>query len=486
MNAVAASGLSVWLPGRGTVLAGVDLAVPSGAVTLLAGRNGAGHSTLLRALSGRLPAGAVRQGGVWLDGQDIAWLTAAELAGEVRYQGSQPLPGLPLGHLLDGTDPGLLDDLGLAGLPDRMPGDLSPSARAAVRIALALRGRGCRLLLLDQVLAPLSPAHRPVAARAIAATARQGTAVLWAEHVIEHALPVADLVAESLPGGDLQVTTAGQWNPRTVPAPPLLALGRALGLPREHWLDVARLAAHPAVRGALPGAGGNARWRGDTLAQLDGAQLGLPGHQVEVRYGEPLGIATAHPGDGRDELVARRILRGLGHSARLPLAGTATAALGAEVAVICRAWERRHQLRQGAVADRLAGRATLRPDAPLGQHSHGEQAALRWALESAKPGPRLFLEPTLGLDPAARRAAAGELAGDATAISLVVSTDPEFLVRACRRILVVDGESVAGDGAPGAVLGTLPALPQLAELCAPRPITRVRECLADHDLRRPA
>lgn len=486
MKAVETAGFSVWLPGRGTVLRELELALPQGSVTLLVGRNGTGHSTLLNALAARLPAGAIRHGGIRIDGQDVTGLAAAELAGAVRYQGSQPLPGLPLRQLLDGADPQLLDDLGLGDLLDSVPGDLPPTARAAARIVLAVRGRGYRLLLLDQVLAPLSPAHRPVAARAIAAAARRGVAVLWADHLVEHALPVADLVLESLPGGEFRLAGRQDWAPRTIPAPPLMALARALGLPREHWLDAARLAGHPAVLGALPGGGGSRRWRGDTVAVLDGEQLGLPGHPVELRYGEPLGILTSHPGDGRESLVARRVLRGLGRPARAPLAQTAIEAVGASVAELCRAWERRHRLPAGAVTERLAGKAELRPDAPVGQHSQGERAALRWALEAATAGPRLFVEPTAGLDPVGRREWAAELADDASAVTVVVSSDIEFLVRACRRILVVDGEQVAGDGAPAAVLNQLPALPQLAELCAPRPITRVRECLAGLGLRRTA
>ena len=66
-------------------------------------------------------------------------------------------------------------------------------------------------------------------------------------------------------------------------------------------------------------------------------------------------------------------------------------------------------------------------------------------------------------------------------MTLVVSSDIEFLVRGCARILVVDGDRVAGDGAPAAVLSQLPALPQVAQVCAPRPVSRVRDCLGGRD-----
>lgn len=63
--------------GRATALHGVDLVVPSGTVTAVLGRNGAGKSSLLRAI-----AGAVRpsQGTVRWRGTDISRLAADERA----------------------------------------------------------------------------------------------------------------------------------------------------------------------------------------------------------------------------------------------------------------------------------------------------------------------------------------------------------------------------------------------------------------------
>lgn len=477
MTGLRIDGLSVWLPGRGTVLEEVDLVVPQGSLTLLAGRSGSGHSTLLKALYGRLPAGAVTTGRVLIDGHDVTGFTPAELAGGVRFVDRGQLPVARVRELIDGIEPELVADLGLGPVLDRSTDELDETGRALVRIAYAVAGRACRLLLLDQLLAPLPAQERRRAARAVAARAARGTTVLWAEHLIEHALPVADAVVEALPGGERPLVSAGSWAPRTIPAPPTMALARALGLPRRDWANLNAIRSHDLVRGALPGAAEPSRWHGDTLAVIPGDQIGLPGREVEVHYGEPLGIATAHPGDGLDLAVACRLFRRIHPGRRLLLARTATWQATAGVGAICRAWERRDGLQRGRVHDHAAALATLRPSAPLAQHSDGEVTALRWAMELARTGPRLFVEPTAGLDPAGRRLLAETLADDFDAVNLVVSQDVEFLVRACRRILVVDGGELAADGGPATVLGHLPALPSIAELCAPRPVTRVRECV---------
>jgi ABC-type cobalamin/Fe3+-siderophores transport system ATPase subunit len=396
-------GLSVWLPGRGTVLDGVDLVVPQGSVTLLAGRSGSGHSTLLKVLSGRLPPGAVTTGRVFVDGHDATGFTPTELAGAVRFVGPGPLPAVLVRDLVDGVEPALVADLGLGTVLDRSTTELDGTVRALVRIAYAVAGRGCRLLLLDQLLGSLPAQERRRAARAVAARAARGATVLWAEHLIEHALPVADAVVETLPGGERPLVAAGNWAPRTIPAPPTMALARALGLPRRDWANLDAIRSHRLVRGALPGTGSPSRWHGDTLAVVAGEEIGLPGHEVEVHYGEPLGIATAHPGDGLDLAVASRLFRRVHPDRRVLLARAATWQGTTRVGAVSRAWERRHGLPRGQIHDRTAALATLRPSAPLAQHSDGEVTALRWAMEFARTGPRLFVEPTAGLDPAGRR-----------------------------------------------------------------------------------
>ena len=63
--------------GTGTVLDGVDLVVPDGAVVALLGPNGAGKTTLLRVASGLLRPSSGR---VVHDGEDVTGRTPYELA----------------------------------------------------------------------------------------------------------------------------------------------------------------------------------------------------------------------------------------------------------------------------------------------------------------------------------------------------------------------------------------------------------------------
>jgi branched-chain amino acid transport system ATP-binding protein len=63
--------------GSTTVIRDVTLEVPASAVVALLGPNGAGKTTLLRAASGLLP---VRQGHVYMDGQDVTRRNMTDMA----------------------------------------------------------------------------------------------------------------------------------------------------------------------------------------------------------------------------------------------------------------------------------------------------------------------------------------------------------------------------------------------------------------------
>lgn len=60
--------------GRIQALSGIDVKIEEGELVALVGANGAGKTTMLRAISGVQP---VSQGGVWFEGQDITRLSAA-------------------------------------------------------------------------------------------------------------------------------------------------------------------------------------------------------------------------------------------------------------------------------------------------------------------------------------------------------------------------------------------------------------------------
>ena len=81
------------------VVHGIDLTVPTGAVTAVVGANGCGKSTLLRGLGRLLRPTAGR---VTLDGRDIAALGTKRLAAELGLLPQQPVApeGITVGDLV--------------------------------------------------------------------------------------------------------------------------------------------------------------------------------------------------------------------------------------------------------------------------------------------------------------------------------------------------------------------------------------------------
>ena len=141
--------------GQTEALRGVDVAVSRGEILAVMGPSGSGKSTLLHCLAGILTpdAGEVRLDGGRIDDLDEATRSRLRrtLFGFV-FQFGQLVPELPavenaaLPLLLNGrsrtsaieTARAWLDRLGLAGLEDRRPGELSGGQAQRVAIARAL------------------------------------------------------------------------------------------------------------------------------------------------------------------------------------------------------------------------------------------------------------------------------------------------------------------------------------------------------------
>lgn len=141
--------------GAATVLADVDITVRHGEAVAVTGPSGSGKSTLLHCLAGIL---VPSQGQVWLGGERIdRWSEARRTALRGRrigfvFQFGQLLPELPaienvaLPLMLAGVRRTValqhaaawFPPLGLAGLEDRRPGQLSGGQEQRVAIARAL------------------------------------------------------------------------------------------------------------------------------------------------------------------------------------------------------------------------------------------------------------------------------------------------------------------------------------------------------------
>lgn len=190
---------------------GFELAVahPPGARTVaILGPSGAGKSMTLRALAGLLPA----SGPVTLSGdggtEDVSGLAPEHR--DVGYLPQDPalLPQLTVWRQVTfgvGAEPGLaaywLDRLGLAGLADRRPDQLSGGQRRRVALARAL-ARSPRLLLLDEPFAGLDAPVRDELRHELRALQRDtGIATVLVTHDPDEAALLADEVLLLSAGG---------------------------------------------------------------------------------------------------------------------------------------------------------------------------------------------------------------------------------------------------------------------------------------------
>ena len=187
-----------------------DLQVPQGARVAVIGPSGGGKSTLLMALAGFLTPKAGR---ILWQGRDITALPPAARPMAILFQDQNLFPHLTVAQNLGlALDPDLrltadqrariasvLDRLGLAGLDQRRPGQISggQAARAALgRVLLQDRP----VLLLDEPFAALGPALKADLLGLVAdLAAESGTTVLMVTHDPADARRFADqtvLVAE--------------------------------------------------------------------------------------------------------------------------------------------------------------------------------------------------------------------------------------------------------------------------------------------------
>ncbi|WP_196809299.1 ABC transporter ATP-binding protein [Conexibacter woesei] len=175
--------------GDRTVLDGVSVDVPGGAVTALLAPSGSGKSTLLRALVRLVP---IERGTVRLGDQDTSALAPPELRRRVGLVAQTPvmLPGTVAANLAYGLQ-GLSDGdrgaaLRAAGLDaeafaGRDAQQLSGGERARVAIARALTRRP-EVLLLDEPTAALDGETADHIGATLRALAADGLAILVASH----------------------------------------------------------------------------------------------------------------------------------------------------------------------------------------------------------------------------------------------------------------------------------------------------------------
>lgn len=200
----------------------VSFSVPAGQVLGVIGPNGAGKSTFINLVTGHIKP---TEGRVLIDGKDLTgarpWVIAQ--AGVARtFQIVKPFRGMSVRENVavgilygsNGTNvmskalkaaEEVLEEVGMAGLGDRPPGELSVADARRLEFAKALALRP-RLLLLDEVMAGLRHTEIEPSLELIRKLKARGITIIVVEHVMKAILAVSDKVLVLLHG---EVLTSG-------------------------------------------------------------------------------------------------------------------------------------------------------------------------------------------------------------------------------------------------------------------------------------
>ena len=290
-------------------LGGASLAVRPGTVHALVGENGAGKSTALGAIAGRLQ---VDSGSISVAGHHASRITprAAQALGVAAiYQELTIIPGLSacanvhLGHTP--VRGGFLEEpvmrsrfkdvcarVGVSIPPDARAGDLSVADQQMLEIMRALESRA-QIILLDEPTSSLVQAERENLFRIMRELRGDGVTMVLVSHNLAEVLAISDEITVFRNGLTVKTATADQWTRDSL----LVAmLGRAAP-------DL--MASHRATQPA----------DGRDFVRIESLHVPgiLDGVSTEARRGEILGIAGL-VGSGRTTFL--RALAGLEPSAR--------------------------------------------------------------------------------------------------------------------------------------------------------------------------
>ncbi len=201
------------------VLDGVNLTIERGKITVIIGRSGEGKSVLLKHIIGLIKPDS---GSILLDGIDIAKLNERELNRVRRrfgmlFQGSALFDSMTVEEnvafpLMEHTDLSLeeirgivqekLRLVGLVGVEDMMPADLSGGMKKRVALARAI-AMDPEIVLFDEPTTGLDPIMSDAIARLILDTQRNlNTTYVVITHDIPLTYKIADCIA-MLHGGKI-------------------------------------------------------------------------------------------------------------------------------------------------------------------------------------------------------------------------------------------------------------------------------------------
>ena len=187
----------------------VSFTLGEGEILGLIGPNGAGKTTLFSVAAGSVPA---TRGRVLLDGKQVSGKSGHRSVHQgicrthqivrpfarlsvldnvlVGHHYGRPGPGhgRPVDHAM-----GILDFIGLADRAHQLPGELTLAGRKRLEVARAL-ATGPRVLLLDEVVAGITPVEAQRFVELIRQIRDRGTSIVMIEHVMHAVMGVSDRV----------------------------------------------------------------------------------------------------------------------------------------------------------------------------------------------------------------------------------------------------------------------------------------------------
>ena len=465
----------------------VSLDIRNGSVHALVGQNGAGKSTFLGMIAGRVrpSAGDIKVLGKTFRYGDPRSSRAAGIG--AVYQELSLIPHLtPQANVFLGqprTRWGLLArramrneyvkfcvEWNVPPAPDVTADRLSVAQQQLVEIMRAVAS-SARVILLDEPTASLAVEERQALFRLLAALRENGTTIVLVSHGLDEVLQNADVVSVFRNGQLIATREAREWTKREI---------------IEHMLgDASRALIESELTGTGGGrstgresAAGDQSPRHDVALQVE--HLVLPGRihdaSLELRVGEVVGLAGLM-GSGRSSLLrslagaepgAMGELRLFGEPRKWPSSPRVAAAYGIGIIAedrktegICAAMSCADNValpqlgavsRWGYLSPRLTAsravplmeRVHVKPDRVrhlAGTLSGGNQQKLLFARVGYQR-PRILLadEPTRGVDVHAKEAILNEirrLADEEGVAIAVVSSELEELLAFCDRIVVV-------------------------------------------------
>lgn len=451
----------------------VSLDVREGSIHALVGENGAGKSTVLGIISGRVApdTGSVSVFGERIRGGHPIDLRNAGIA--TIYQELTMVPALTaeenvfLGHLP--ARRGLLDvrarrerflqiceDFGLSIRPEVPARELSVSQQQMVEIMRGVAAQA-RVLLLDEPSAALGRAERETLHELLFTLRRRGSTVVFVSHNLDEVMELADRITVMRDGALVADADTGDWTKKSL-------INRMVG----HDVDFDK---RQSTR------------TNDLVAKVTEVRVRPNDHPIsmDIRRGEIVGL-WGLVGSGRTSFL--KSLAGLmpssagsleidGQRAVWPRSPGDSQALGIallpedrrqglvmQMDTVDNHWIGRHGRylpsridhdREERVVKEAAPRFGFAPSRvriPVGQLSGGNQQKALFSKWAAR-NPKLFLvdEPTRGIDVGAKAevlSSLGRLAADGAGI-VVTSSELEEMLGVCDRVLVFSRGSVVGE-----------------------------------------